>query len=64
MRNTMAEGAAADEESFLLRSMVRGHHIFKRIWMPVIGQLLQVQAETGNEWDPHAVATWFTMTLL
>ena len=37
--------------------MVRGHHIFRRIWTPVIGQLLQVQAETGNERDPHAVAT-------
>ena len=53
----MAEGAAADEESFLLGSTVRGHHIFKRIWTPVIGQLLQVQAGTGNERDPHAVAT-------
>ena len=33
----MAEGVAADEASFLLESTVRGHHIFKRIWTPVIG---------------------------
>ena len=47
----------ADEESFRLENTVRGHHIFERIWMPVIGQLLQVQAETGNEQDPPTVAT-------
>ena len=38
----MAEGAAADEESFLLESTVRGHHEFGR------QQLLQVQAETAH----------------
>lgn len=34
---------------------VRGHHIYKRIWEPVIGQRLQVRKEEGNE-DNYAVA--------
>ena len=50
-------GLAADEESFMLESSVRGHHIFKRIWTPVNGQMLQVQCETGNAQDARAVAT-------
>ena len=53
----MAEAAAADEDSFILESSVRGHHVYKVIWMPVIGEILQVQAEANNEQDAHAVAT-------
>ena len=37
-----------DEESFQLESAVRGHHVFKSVWTPVVGELLQVQAEAGN----------------
>ena len=50
-------GAATNEESFMLVSSVRGHHVYKRIWTPVNGQLLQVQAEAGNPHDSHAVST-------
>ena len=53
----MARVGAEDDESFTFESAVRGHHVFKRIWTPVNGQLLQVRAETGNERDPYAVAT-------
>ena len=35
---------------------MRGHHVFKSIWTPVVGQLLQVQAETGNSHDAYAIA--------
>ena len=53
----LAEAAAADEESFILEKSVRGHHVDKVIWRPVIGEILQVQAEANNEQDAHAVAT-------
>ena len=49
-------GAATNEESFMLTSSVRGHHVYKRIWTPVNGNLLQVQAEPGNPHDLHAVS--------
>lgn len=53
----MAAGAATDDETFILESTIRGHHVYKRVWTPVIGQELQVQAERGNAHDLHAVCT-------
>lgn len=47
---------AADSETFTLESVVRGHHVYKRIWSPRTGQVLQASAETGNPEDRHAVA--------
>ena len=47
----MARVTAEDDESFTFESAVRGYHVFKRIWTPVNGQLLQVGAEIGNERD-------------
>lgn len=52
----MATSVESDEESFQLESSVRGHHVFKSVWTPVVGQLLQVQAETGNSHDAYAIA--------
>ena len=49
----MASGA---DESFALESTVRGHHVYKRVWTPVIEQQLQ----TGNAHDLHAVCTLHT----
>ena len=36
--------------------MVRGHHVFKRIWTPVVGKVLTVAREAGNTEDRFAVA--------
>ena len=47
---------AADNETFTLESVVRGHHVYKRIWSPRTGQVLEASAETGNPEDRHAVA--------
>ena len=43
---------------------MREHHVFKRIWTPVNGQLLQVRAETGNERDAYADATVHDNTIV
>ena len=40
----------------IIERAVRGHHIYKRIWEPVIGQRLQVRKQEGNEKDNYAVA--------
>ena len=45
------------QETFMLVSSVQVHHVYKLIWTPVNGQLLQVQAEAGNPHDLHAVST-------
>ena len=41
---------------FTLESVVRGHHVYKRIWTPVVGQELQVAVEENNTHDSRAVA--------
>ena len=40
----------------LLHSVVRGHHIFKDIWTPYIGENLKLRQEVGNKHDSLAVA--------
>ena len=54
---------AEDDESFTFESAVRRIHVFKRIWTPVNGQVLQIRAETGNDEDASAVATVHNITI-
>ena len=37
-------------------SVVRGHHIYKRVWTPVMGEKLALKAEDDNSSDARAVA--------
>ena len=39
-----------------ISSVVKGHHVYKSIWTPVIEQELNTKAEDSNEHDRHAVA--------
>ena len=43
-------------DTFLLDSCVRGHHIYKDIWSPHVGETLLCQPEFGNIVDPYAVS--------
>lgn len=42
--------------SFRIESSVRGHHIYKDLWTPTIGEELQTVQELDNHHDPFAVA--------
>lgn len=44
------------EFSFQLESVIRGHHVFKSVWTPFIGETLPLNVEEGNGHDIHAVA--------
>ena len=46
-----------ETESCTLESAARGHHVYKTMWSPAIGQVLQVGAEDSNAYDRYAVAT-------
>ena len=37
-------------------SVVRGHHIYRKSWSPVIGEVLTVEREENKEHDDYAVA--------
>ncbi len=40
----------------ILDSVVCGHHVYKRIWTPTVGEQLQLWPKEDNESDPRAVA--------
>lgn len=37
-------------------SVVRGHHIYKHIWTPLLGEVLSLLVEEENEYDRYAIA--------
>ena len=41
---------------FILESIVCGHHIYKTVWTPRLGETLIVQREPGNIHDKYAVS--------
>ena len=43
-------------EVYCLESVICGHHIYKRMWTPVVGEKLPISLEEDNENDPRAVA--------
>ena len=40
---------------YLHESVVRGHHIYKRVWSPIIGEVLELLREEESEHDRFAV---------
>ena len=46
------------EREVIKESVVRGHHVYKEAWRPVIGQLLPVFSEPNNRHDRRAVAIY------
>ena len=48
--------ASEGSDSYEKTSVIRGHHIYKSVWTPFIGEELVVEAEDGNEHDKNAVA--------
>ena len=58
----MAEATAstsppeARTATFCKNSVIRGHHVFKAIWNPFVGEQLQISREEGNAYDNCAVS--------
>ena len=46
---------ASPSATFILESVVRGHHIYKRIWTPMLGEILQIELEETNSNDARAI---------
>ena len=44
--------------SFRIESTVRGHHVYKSLWTPVVGEELRVQIEEDNIFDEFVVAVF------
>ena len=37
-------------------SVITGHHIYKTMWTPFIGEMLPAEREEGNLYDRYAVS--------
>ena len=48
--------ASQNEEMFSIVSVVRGHHVCKSVWTPLLGERLPVRPETGNNHYKYAVS--------
>ena len=40
---------------FLSSSVIRGHHIYKTVWSPSTGEILEAARELDNPHDHHTV---------
>ena len=47
-----------------INSWVVGHHVFRHVWTPVIGEVLVCRREAGNPYDPFAVGVYRQGTLV
>ena len=60
MKVNMAEGpsttATPSINQFIVKRSVRGHHVYKCIWSPCVGEPLEAFCEEDNERDKYAVA--------
>ena len=46
----------SDKDAVCLHeSVARGHHSYKRVWSPTVGEVLQLSREEGNAHDRFAV---------
>ena len=55
----MAEGpstTAIPSNHFVVKCGVHGHHVYKRIWSPCVGEQFEMFCEEDNEHDKYAVA--------
>ena len=51
-----SEGSTAMTTSYSIDTAVRGYHIYRDVWQPVNGEVLQCERQTSNRHDPFAVA--------
>ena len=45
----------AELQTSTLESVIRGHHIYKQIWWPLLGEILTLEREEDNNRDKFAV---------
>jgi len=42
--------------TYKIDNVVRGHHVYKAIWTPLLGEMLNVEREDKNDHDEYSVA--------
>ena len=39
----------AEHQASILESVIRGHHIYKQIWRPLVGEILTLERTGGGQ---------------
>ena len=47
--------STVEEALYLYKSDIRGHHVYKAVWNPVLGEVHCPALEEGNEHDRFAI---------
>ena len=50
--------------SWSTSSVVRGHHVYKNVWTPSIGERLQLRRQDDNNYDDHAMSVMKAETIV
>ena len=56
INSRMASQGSVSEDKHEEASVIRGHHVYKSVWTPEVGEELSLVTEDGNEHDKYAVA--------
>ena len=54
----------AERQASTLESIIHGQHIYKQIWRPLVGEILTLEREEGNNHDKLAVSLLKDATVL
>ena len=46
----------AELQASTLKSVIHGHHIYKQIWWPLVGEILTLEREEGNNHEKFTVS--------
>ena len=52
---TASVGADVSYTIFLYESVIGGHHVYKRIWTPIIAEIFSVNTDPTNRHDRFAM---------
>ena len=54
----------AECQASIFESVIRGRHICKQIWRPLVGEILTLEREEGNNHDKFAISLLKHATVL
>ena len=54
----------AGKQQFEINCASRGFHVYRNLWSPKFGQILQVKQELGNVHDPFEISLFYLFIYL
>ena len=64
LQTTRTVATTGAMSSFSVPGIIRGYHVYQRIWTPFVGEKFATARAPGNKHDPYAVAVLEDQTLV